>query len=142
MRKLLSVVVLTAALLMAGCTIQPSEGLVVDGPLAGSRIQASFTYDGTGTGEMRLFMPSGEVCKGRYLSNRWQGEGMLFDLSWWAHYFGSSFDPAFMQYGRGYLTGDYGRAIQLEYFTGFKGLKTYGFGLGIDNEGNVYKIIF
>lgn len=42
----------------------------------------------------------------------------------------------------GYLIGDYGRIAEIEYFTGFRGLKTYGFGLGKDNEGNIYKIVF
>ena len=143
MRKLLSVVVLTAALLMAGCTILPSEGLVVDGPLAGNRIQASFTYDGTGTGKMELVMPNGEVCKGRYFtSSTWTVEDMEFEVALWVRYFGSNFDPFFMQHGKGFLSGDYGRMIVLEYFTGLEGLKMHGYGLGSDNEGNIYKITF
>lgn len=83
MRRSLSVFAIVIALLMAGCTIQPSEGVVIDGPLAGSRIQASFTYDGTGAGKIELVMPNGEVCKGRYLSNRWRNEELLFDITWW-----------------------------------------------------------
>lgn len=142
MRRSLSVFAIVIALLMAGCTIQPSEGVVIDGPLVGSRIQASFTYDGTGAGKIELVMPNGEVCKGRYLSNRWRNEELLFDITWWVRYFGSDFDPIYMQYGRGYLIGDYGRIAEIEYFTGFRGLKTYGFGLGKDNEGNIYKIVF
>ncbi|MEW6228572.1 MAG: hypothetical protein AB1700_10905 [Bacillota bacterium] len=124
---------------LAGCDAQ-AEVEIVQGPLAGSpKIQASFTWDGTGTGTIAAVLPNGEVCTGRYFTNmKWPSEP-LFSLDWYAQYFGSSFDPWGMQYGQAILTGDYGRVIKLEYFTD---LSNHGYVLGLDNGGNVYKLTF
>lgn len=143
MRKLLMVIVLALTMLLAGCDMQMSSAEVVQGPLAGSRIEASFTYDATGTGKMAMVMPDGEVCKGRYFTfSSWTVEDMEFEIALWVRYFGSNFDPFFMQHGKGFLSGDYGRMIVIEYFTGFEGLKTRGYGLGSDNDGNFYRFVF
>lgn len=129
-----------------GCSLN-STMVPVSGPAAakGQAINATFTWNGTGHGQIEMTLPSGEVCKGSYSTIAdgfsTSASGSFFSQQLYATYHGSAATIANKQYGQALLTGDKGTTMQVEYFTSAMS-PTHGYGLAKDNRGNIYRLIF
>lgn len=119
----------------------------ISGPLSENPnvINAEFTYNGSGHGDLTVVLPDGEVCKGKYTTipeGTITSESRFFFSPYvYANYFGNAYLIENKQYGQGLLIGNRGTIMQLEYFTSSRN-PTHGYGIATDNNGNIYKILF
>jgi len=138
--------IFASLVVFSGCvyhaTVVPIEGPLSQDPKV---LDATFTWNGSGHGQMTIVLPSGEVCKGKYTTVPdgvvASGTGMLFSQAAYANYFGSGVRLENKQFGQGILVGDKGTTIQVEYVTSASS-PTHGYGLAKDSNGNIYKIIY
>lgn len=135
------------ACLASSCTMNASF-TPTEGPLAESgitSIPAEFTYNGFGNGKVKVVMPDGEVCEGKYFTvaegTTSFGTGVVVGAFGATTVNGSSSSYKNKQSGRGLLTGDKGRVLEFEYTTSTNS-PTHGYGGGKDNKGNLYKFVF
>jgi len=134
------------SLLLCSCAVNlPFTAVPVKGPAAvgGTALKGSFTYNGTGHGTMTVTGPTGEICTGPYstVANGVIGhyQGSVFGSGLWSqHHSGSISTVSRKQAGQGILVGDKGTTFTVEYLVSGR----HGFGLGKDNRGNLYRVIF
>ena len=97
------------------------------------------------SGNLTFVMPDGEGCRGRWASAAGSGlsfvSGSLMNQYGTTYLQGYSISPGTGQNpGQALLTCDRGRTFQIEFITGAG--TANGFGIGKDNEGNVYRMVF
>jgi hypothetical protein len=134
---------LAICLSISGCQKITATVYPVDGPLytAGtSSISAIFNWDGTGHGSISFTMPDGEICSGQYTTMPNIQTNYIFGTSLFGSYYGNGFSYYDKQYGQAMATGDKGSIFQFEYFV--SGLTNHGYGIGKDNRGNTYKLMW
>jgi hypothetical protein len=154
---------------LASCA--PSKPLVVDasliptsGQLAEKRITAlpvQFTYNGSGSGDVKVTMPDGEICIGRYTTvasgtNYSHSGSSNFTITDDSYRYGTSYRPEYtgqqtyssnsairsnQQSGRALASGNKGTIVQFEYVTSISN-PLHGQGRGFDNRGNKYTMIY
>lgn len=127
---------LASIVLSSGCVSTARIYNMTDGGV----IEAKYTQDGTGRGTIEVPLPSGEVCKGNYLTIA------NTDTTWGRIYYGVGRSAGFsarttsdVQHGSAVAVGDRGTTIECEYVLElFKG----GYGYCSDNRGRKYRIMF
>jgi len=138
--------------ILAICVGCVCEAMVVpiEGPMAApdnphKQLTATFTWAGTGHGTVKINLPSGEVCKGKYTTVPdgavGVGFGSLLGQPGYASHIGTAMSIRNKQYGQALLVGDQGTTVQVEYVTSASN-PTHGYGLAKDSHGNVYKIVY
>lgn len=143
MKKLICFLLfLSITMFLEGCSghvsIYPVEGPLVDSGTA-QKIDAQYTYGG-GHGEITFVMPDGEIVKGEYSTVSEGQSTSFFSLSKYQQYYGSAFSTSNKQFGQAIGYGNKGTVIQIEYYA--DQMTSHGYGLGKDNHGNIYKILF
>lgn len=135
-------------LLLSGCSITATM-VPVEGPMSQQDAPPviDMKVDGVdgNSGDISGTLPGGEQCEGRWASAA--GSGVtLFSESLLSTY-GSTYSSGFavspgqgQNPGQAILTCAGGRTIQLEFVTGAG--TASGFGIGKDNRGNIYKLVF
>lgn len=121
----------------------------VQGPLSEIKplpiIEATVTGIAGNTGGISLVLPSGEKCKGKWSSAAGSSVqvGTVNLFSQYGSIFGTGFlvgnNPG-MNRGEAIVIGENGTVIEIEFYTGSG--TANGFGLGKDNNGNVYRVLF
>lgn len=114
----------------------------------GQVITATFMYSGSGRGSVEFVLPSGEVCKGEYVT-------VAGGTTSWGSVFATVYGPGGsatatgtgygrsienMQKGTAIAIGNRGAVIECEYVTSAYGAQ--GYGACKDNKGNRYKLMF
>jgi hypothetical protein len=97
------------------------------------------------SGNFSFDMPDGESCRGRWGSAAGSGvsfsSGSLIDQYGTVYLQGYSISPGPGQNpGQALVACDRGRTFQIEFVTGAG--TANGFGIGKDNAGNVYRMVF
>jgi hypothetical protein len=121
----------------------------VQGPLASQRPLPVVTAEADGilgnTGNLKMTMPTGEVCAGKWASAAPQ-MGAVSTTSLFGQY-GSITGMSVMSgpapgvnRGEAFLTCTQGTTVQAEFFTGSG--TANGYGIAKDSNGNVFKMIF
>jgi hypothetical protein len=114
---------------------------------SGEVVHATFTYYGTGHGEIETRFPGGEICRGEY-STVAQGSigwgsifGAVYGPGGSASATGTGFSTSMnsMQHGRAIATSRQGRVIECEYVTS---IDSHGWGGCRDNRGETYRLMF
>ena len=158
--KLLSCAAL--AIIASSCSISKTITLIpTSGKLASqgiTSIPAKFSWNGSGSGNVEVYMPDGEVCKGKYSTiaqgsrsyssgqshSSYRTSGLYpndFGISGSGSYSGSSRRYQNEQHGKAIVTGGKGRVLTIFYTTSMNN-PTSGHGDGFDNKGNRYTIVF
>jgi hypothetical protein len=96
------------------------------------------------SGGIAFTMPDGEQCKGRWSSaagaNVSYGNASLLNQYGSTYIAGYAVSAGGQNPGEALATCDRGRAFQMEFTTG--GGTAHGFGIGKDNKGNIYRMVF
>lgn len=132
----------------SGCSTTATM-IPVEGPLSESTPPPVLEVHVAGitgnNGSLDLVMPDGESCSGRWSSAA--GAGITVGSASLLSTYGSTYATGYsvstgtgQNPGQAILVCDRGRTIQVEFVTGAG--TAHGFGIGRDNEGNVYKLIF
>jgi hypothetical protein len=139
-----AVTILVATLVLVGCALKARIYNLDTGQV----LVATFNYSGSGKGPIEITLPSGEVCKGEYLTVA--GGSMA-----WGSVFATVYGPAGSatatdtgysgsienkQKGSAIVTGNQGTVVECEYVTTAAGAE--GYGACKDNKGNRYKLMF
>jgi hypothetical protein len=146
MNRIAMVIALTT--FVAGCSVTATM-LPVEGPLSQKKPVPVLKVKADGimgnSGNVTFTMPDGEPCSGRWSSAAAAGvavtSGSLIGqygttyLSGVSVMTGSGQNP-----GQALATCRSGRTFQIEFITGAG--TAHGFGIGKDNEGNIYKFVF
>jgi len=137
--------------IITGCTVNGNNsftgtGVAVEGPASQENpkpLNLTFSWNGTGHGTLKILMPDGEICEGKYSTvpedKQLFTSGSIFTKNDYARFFGNSYLIENKQYGQAILFGNNGTVITGEYYVGHS---NHGYGLGKDNKGNTYKFIF
>lgn len=147
MKTCIAFICLTLIGVLSSCSLT-ATGYPVAGPAAkqGHIIQARFTYGGGGTGGVRVQMPDGEVCQGRYstvvggvmspevLAVAGGQSGVASGAVASGHIMG-------LQTSRAMLAGNRGTIIDFEGYTSGAN-PMHGFGMAKDNRGSKWKLIW
>ncbi len=147
--SLLIPAVVSAVSALAGCSTTATM-VPVEGPMSQLRPVPILLVKVDGimgnTGNLSLSMPGGETCSGRWGSAAGAGitlgSASLFTTHGTAVY-GSAFSISTgtgQNQGQALLVCNRGRTIQIEFVTGAG--TANGFGIGKDNEDNLYKFVF
>jgi hypothetical protein len=114
----------------------------------GEVVIATFKYSGTGRGSVKATLPSGEVCKGEYVTvaGGTTGWGSVFptvygpggSASASSIGYGTSIENK--QKGTAIVIGNRGTVVECEYVT--SAFSAQGYGACRDNKGNRYKLMF
>lgn len=141
--------VLFAALgLSVGCSLKATM-VPVEGPLSHIRPVRVLYVRADGilgnSGDISFVMPDGESCKGRWSSAA--GAGLSIGSAGLLSQYGSTYITGYsVSTGTGQNPGQAlavcskGRTVQLEFVTGAG--TAHGFGIGKDNESNIYRFVF
>ena len=147
-RNLNNISNLILVLLLTGCTTTANL-YPVQGPLSDQKPFPVLTAHVDGimgnTGNIKLTMPDGELCKGKWSSAAGMSVsyGSVNLFSQYGNIFGSGFSVANnpgVNRGEAILAGNKGTLIEIEFYTGSG--TANGFGLAKDNHGNIYKVLF
>jgi hypothetical protein len=145
----LRVLLLLALLLcLIGCGLTATL-VPVDGPLSLLRPIPVFKVRVDGilgnSGNITFAMHDGDQCKGRWASAA--GAGLTVSSGSLLSQYGSTYISGFsLSTGKGQNPGQAiivcgkGRTLQLEFVTGAG--TAHGFGIGKDNESNIYRFVF
>lgn len=132
----------------AGCSLKATM-IPVEGPLSQARPVPVLQVKADGilgnAGNITFNMPDGEPCNGRWASAAGAGvtvsSGSLIGQYGSTHLTGFSVSSGSGQNpGQALVTCGSGRTFQIEFVTGAG--TAHGFGIGKDNEGNVYRFVF
>jgi hypothetical protein len=140
--------VIALALCFSGCSLTATM-LPVEGPLSLQRPVPVLQVKADGilgnSGNISFTMPDGETCRGRWASAAGAGfsvgSATLLSqygptvLSGYTISTGEGQNP-----GQALVTCTKGRTFQIEFVTGAG--TAHGFGVGKDNEGNLYRFVF
>lgn len=139
---------LIGLMIITGCTTTANL-YPVEGPLSQQKpfpvLVAHIDGIMGNTGNIKLTMPDGEVCNGKWSSAAGMsvGYGSVNLFSQYGSVFGSGFTVANkpgVNRGEAILVGNNGTLIEIEFYTGSG--TANGFGLAKDNHGNIYKVLF
>jgi len=145
----MALLLLAAATLSCGtsCTLT-AKAYPVAGPAVrtGQILTAKFTWSGSGSGQVEVTMPDGEVCTGRYSTivggvvspQIVAGAGSTVAV---ASASVSSGSISGLQTSRAMLVGTRGTMLDFEGYTSGAN-PTHGFGQAKDNKGSVWKLIW
>ena len=105
------------------------------------------------TGDIKLVMPDGEVCEGKWSSIAPTSSSVAFGSatgsvssglnSAWGTVYGSGFtmaNKAGINRGEAVMVGNRGTVVQVEFYTGSG--TANGTGVALDNKGNTFKVLF
>ena len=134
--------------LLAGCSTTAMM-IPVRGPLSERRPVPTISarVDGIlGTsGDLTFGMPDGDICKGRWASAA--GAGLSVTSASLLSEYGPVYITGYTtstgsgtNLGQALVACDTGRTFELEFLTGAG--TASGFGIGKDNEGNIYRFVF
>lgn len=140
-----NILFLFSILLFTGCATL--ELYPVEGPLANNppvpviKAKAHISWSGN-TGKITLTLPDGEVCKGRWssingLDDTYTNYGMMVTYGEELNFM---VPRAHENRGYAVLLGSKGTSIDIEFLTSSN--HRHGYGVGKDNQGNLYKILF
>ncbi len=148
MRGLKIVYLLLLTLALSGCALTATM-VPVEGPLSQQRPAPVIQVKADGimgnSGNIVFAMPGGETCKGRW-SSAAGAEVTVGAASLISQYGSTVLSGYSVSTGRGQNPGQaiatcpQGRTVQLEFVTGAG--TAHGFGVGKDNEGNLYRFVF
>jgi hypothetical protein len=141
-----AVVVTLISLTICACTIK-AKGYNFD---TGQVITATFKYSGSGRGPIDATLPSGETCKGEYvtLPSGSTGWGSIFAMLYGpigaaTTAIGTSKNSTDnTQKGTAVVTCEQGTVVECEYVAGTGTFGPRGYGACKDNKGNNYKLMF
>jgi hypothetical protein len=139
---------LSLAVTSTGCAMTATM-IPVEGPLSQVRPAPvlQVRVDGIlgNSGKLSFTMPDGEACNGRWASAA--GAGVTVGSAGLLSQYGSMYVSGYsVSTGTGQNPGQAlalcskGRTLQLEFVTGAG--TAHGFGIGKDNEGNIYRFVF
>jgi hypothetical protein len=142
------VVIRPVVLGLSACSLNATL-VPVEGPMSQTRpvpvIHAKADGILGNSGNITFAMANGETCKGRWSSAA--GAGVTVGSGSLISTYGSAYLSGYrVSTGKGQNPGQAlavcstGRSLQLEFVTGAG--TTHGFGIGKDNEGNVYRFVF
>ena len=143
--RLAVVAVVVVCGLLVGCAAKTAMMMPVAGPLSERRPVPVLTVriGGTGySGNLSFEMPDGDQCEGRWASAGGSGTTITTGLL-------GEFGPIYlasMSVGEGQNPGqaliacNTGRTMEIEFVTGAG--TASGFGIGKDNEDNIYRLVF
>ena len=146
--KLPSLVTCAMVAALSGCSVNATM-IPVEGPLSQMRPPPVLNVRVNGvqgsTGALSFQMPDGESCQGRWASAA--GSGVSVGQASLLSQYGSTYITCFsispgrrQNPGQALATCQRGRTLQLEFVTGAG--TAHGYGIGKDNEGNVYRFVF
>lgn len=136
------------AAISTGCALSATM-IPVEGPLSQLKPVPVVAVHADGimgnNGKITFAMPGGDACAGRWSSAAGAGMtlsgGSLIGQYGSAHISGYSVSTGSGQNpGVALATCKSGRTLQLEFVTGAG--TAHGFGIGKDNEGNIYRFVF
>lgn len=146
LRPLLCLALVSVA--AGGCSLKATM-VPVEGPLSQTRPVPVLQVKADGilgnAGNITFNMPDGDACKGRWASAAGAGvmvsSGSLIGQYGSTHLTGYSVTSGSGQNpGQALVTCGSGRTFQIEFVTGAG--TAHGFGIGKDNEGNIYRFVF
>jgi len=149
MTRLLAVLCLVAVFLSLQACSMRATMIPVAGPLSQIRPTPvlSVHVDGIqhNSGNLTFPMPDGDKCRGRWSSAA--GAGITFGSASLLSQYGATYISGFsfstghgQNPGRALVTCEKGRTLELEFVTGAG--TAHGFGIGKDNDSNIYKFVF
>lgn len=147
MRKTL--LLLATSLILGGCSITATM-IPVEGPMSQLRPVPTLKVLVKGvqgnSGDLSFALPDGDKCSGRWASAA--GAGVTVGGANLIGQYGSTYLTGFsVSTGTGQNPGQAlatcatsGRTVQLEFVTGAG--TAHGYGIGKDNDGNIYRFVF
>lgn len=135
------------SLLLSACS-STATMVPVEGPLSRVRPVPVLLVEVNGimgnSGSLSTLIPPGDLCTGRWSSAAGSGltvvTGGLISTYGSIYGFGTATTSQGQNEGRALLICSSGRTIDVEFITGAG--TANGFGIGKDNEGNIYKLVF
>jgi hypothetical protein len=139
---------LSIAVSTAGCSLTATM-LPVEGPLSVARpvptLQVKVRGIMSNNGSLSFAMPDGEACAGRWSSAA--GVAVAFGSASLLSQYGSTYISGYsltagggQNPGQALVTCNRGRTFQLEFVTGAN--TAHGYGIGKDNQDNLYRFVF
>ena len=138
---------LVAPLALGGCSLKATM-IPVEGPMSQIKPPPVIHVKADGimgnSGNISFTLPTGDACKGRWASAA--GSGVSVMSASLIGQYGSTYLTGIATNGSGQNPGQAlatcpsGRTFQIEFVTGAG--TAHGFGIGKDNEGNVYRFVF
>ncbi len=140
---------LAASVVVTGGCAMTATMVPVEGPLSQIRpvpvLQVKVDGILGNTGNIAFTMPDGDQCKGRWSSAA--GAGLTVGSAGLISQYGAAYGYGYaVSTGTGQNPGQAlavcarGRTVQIEFVTGAG--TAHGFGIGKDNEDNVYRFVF
>ena len=147
-RTVSNTIVVVLATISSACSMTAMM-IPVEGPMSEVRPVPTLNVFVQGinsnSGKLSFTMPDGDKCAGRWGSAA--GSGLTVGAGSLIGQYGSTYLSGFsISAGRGQnpgqalMTCEKGRTVQLEFVTGAG--TAHGYGIGKDNEGNIFRFVF